>query len=80
MAGAMKTIPADFEIHIIVVIDRIHIGVLRHRGMERRIKNERHRGIGHNLLARLNTEKVGRLMQRRQFCIAAANFQNLIRQ
>ena len=65
MAGAVEAVAADLVLLIVLVRDRVHIVRLRHSLMERSIKYGNHRYVRtHNLAAGLNTNQVGRIVQR----------------
>ena len=67
MAGAVEAVAADLVLLIILIRNRIHVVRLRHGLVERGIKHGDHRNIrAHDLTASLNTDQVGRVVQRRE--------------
>ncbi len=79
MAGSVKTVSSHLVILIIVIRKTIKISLLRHCLVERRIKNSRHRGIGHQFLARADSYQVRRIVERRQIVAFLNRLNHLVR-
>ena len=67
VAGAVEAVAADLVLLVVLIRDSVHVVRLGHRLMECGIEYSDHRNVRtHNLAAGLNTDQVGRVVERRQ--------------
>ncbi len=78
VGGAVRTITADAVFFIVFVRQAIHIGIGRHGLMESRVEGDHLRNGRKHLLHGVDTQQVGRVVQRGEVCAEGNLFQDIL--
>ena len=78
VAGAVEAVLTNFIVLIVLVRNRVHVRVIGHGRMERRVEHGNLRRVRHSLHARLDTHNVCRHMERTEVDVAFDKFKRFV--
>ena len=74
----METVFSDFILFVNFIRNTVHIGFLRHRGVESRIENRDHRHAFHNFPATFDARNIAGHMKWTEFGVLFADFNDFV--